>query len=97
MPVYVYEHIDEHGDCPVEFERVEKITSRGIRKCPICKNRVRRIIQNVTIAVNRLTPSKLNELGFKKLVRKDKGVYEAENKLPEESGHKVFIDKSKQK
>ena len=98
MPVYIYEHIDKHGDCPVEFERFEKITDKGITECPVCGNPVRRIIKNVNFSIDRLQPSSLNELGLKKLVRKDKGVYEVENKDPSEDGpRKVIIDKSKQK
>jgi putative FmdB family regulatory protein len=94
MPVYIYEHIDECGDCPKEFEHYEKITSKGIKVCPICGNPVRRIIKDVNFTIDHLAPSRLNELGFKKLVRKDKGVYEAENKQPGEKKRKLLIDKS---
>jgi hypothetical protein len=97
MPVYFYEHTGEHGDCPVEFERYEKITSKGIKKCPVCGHPVRRIIKKVNFSIDRMGASHLNEIGFKKFVRKDKGVYEAENKDPSESGpRKLLIDKSKQ-
>jgi hypothetical protein len=93
MPVYIYEHTGEHGDCPVEFERYEKITSKGIAKCPVCGNPVRRIIKQVRYSIDRLAPSHLNEIGLKKLVRKDDGVYEVENKDPRETGpRKIIVD-----
>lgn len=93
MPIYIYEHIDEHGDCPVEFERHEKMTSKGIAKCPVCGNTVRRIIKEVNFSIDRLSPSHLSELGIKKLVRKDKGLYEVENKDPSDKGpRKLFVD-----
>jgi len=98
MPVYIYEHIKKWGGCPKEFEREEKITSKGIRVCPVCGHPVRRIIKGVNFSIDLLAPSHLNELGLKKLVRKDKGVYEIENKGGTETGkRKVIIDKSRQK
>ena len=95
MPIYIYEHIEKHGDCPKEFEHYEKITSEGLDVCPVCGNPVRRIIKSVNFNIDRLAPSNLNELGFKKLIRKDKGVYEAENKTPGEARRKLVIDKNK--
>jgi len=98
MPVYIYEHTKKRGNCPKEFERLEKITSKGIKVCPVCGHSVRRIIKSVNFSIDRLAPSHLNELGLKKLVRRDKGVYEIENKNGTETGkRKVIIDKSKQK
>ncbi len=96
MPVYIYEHTGKHGDCPVEFERYEKITSDGIKKCPVCGHPVRRIIKQVNFSIDRMAPSELNKLGMKKLVRKDKGVYEVENKGSLQDGPRTrIIDKDK--
>ncbi len=97
MPVYIYEHIGKHGRCPVEFEHYQKITDDSLEKCPVCGQPIRRIIREVNITTDKLSPSRLNELGMRKFVRKDKGVYEAENKRPDEAHHKVIIDKSRQK
>jgi len=91
MPIYIYEHTAEHDDCPVEFERYEKITSKGITKCPICGHPVQRIIKEVHFSIDRLAPSHLNEVGMKKLVRKDKGLYEVENKQPNDKGNKTLV------
>ena len=91
MPVYIYEHTNKHEDCPVEFERYEKITSDGITKCPICGHPVRRIIKEVNFSIDRMSPSHLNEIGMKKLVRKDKGLYEVENKQPGDKGKRKLV------
>ncbi len=75
MPVYEYEHAGEACELGAAFEWVHSIKDSALTQCPRCGGAVRRLISRVYVS----TPagdSKLKELGFTKLVRRDQGVYE---------------------
>ncbi|MFC1735371.1 FmdB family zinc ribbon protein [Candidatus Hydrogenedentota bacterium] len=77
MPVY--EYIAEKGGCAHckdTFEIVRTVSKRNLDKCPECGAKVRRVISSISVKSNILGNSNLKEKGFKKLVRRDKGVYE---------------------
>lgn len=75
MPRYIYEC--DNVDCPSGgvFEEFQSIKDDALLLCPHCGGKVERVILPVGMA----TPAgdeKLKDLGFAKLVRRDKGVYE---------------------
>lgn len=75
MPVYEYEHQGEACELGAQFEWVQSIKSDALTACPKCGGAVKRLISLPFIS----TPagdSKLKEMGFTKLVRRDSGVYE---------------------
>jgi len=76
MPVYEYEHT-EPSQCPLgdPFEWRQTMTAPRLDACPTCGRPVRRLVSLVAINTPK-TNSDLKSLGFTKLVRRDKGVYE---------------------
>jgi len=75
MPIYQYEHKDKPCRAGEVIEVSQSIRDVALAKCPHCGAPVRKVLP--TIYVN--TPrgnSSLKDLGFTKLVRRDKGVYE---------------------
>ncbi|GAB4223123.1 MAG: hypothetical protein Kow0062_22520 [Acidobacteriota bacterium] len=40
MPIYEY----RCSECGHEFEKIQKISDRAVRTCPVCKGRVERLI-----------------------------------------------------
>lgn len=75
MPVYEYEHNDDgcaRGKC---FEITQSITSDKLETCPDCGRKVRRLISLVSINTPKGN-SDLKGMGFTKLVKRDKGIYE---------------------
>lgn len=79
MPVYVYEHTGKPGaDCEKEFEFFQEYGSEKLEKCPKCSRKVRRIITSANFSIDRLSHTELQQKGFTKLVRRDKGTYEIE-------------------
>lgn len=77
MPVYEYEHIEMTEPCSmgVVFDVRQSINDPVLEICPICEQKVKRIISRVNINTPK-TNSDLKDLGFTKLVRRDDGVYE---------------------
>ncbi len=79
MPIYEYRHTNDVGEtCEHVFEVFQKMADDPLAQCPICDHPVERLISRVSGTVDRMAPSRLKELGFTKLVRRDKGVYEKE-------------------
>lgn len=79
MPIYEYKHTSKRGDtCEETFETFQKMSDKTLTKCPVCGNPVEKLLSRVSGGVDKLAPSRLKELGFTKLVRRDKGVYEKE-------------------
>jgi putative FmdB family regulatory protein len=75
MPVYEYEHQGNACQLGKVFEVEHPITDEALKKCPQCGGDLVRLISRVFIN----TPtgdSKLKNMGFTKLVRRDSGVYE---------------------
>lgn len=78
MPLY--EYIACEGEtgcdhCRPGFAITQSMKEDALSLCPKCGARIERAIFPVGIATPK-TPSELKNLGFKKLVRRDKGVYE---------------------
>jgi putative FmdB family regulatory protein len=79
MPIYEYRHTGTIGDtCEEVFELFQKMSEDTLDKCPICGHPVEKLISRFAGNVDKMAPSRLKELGFTKLVRRDKGVYEKE-------------------
>ena len=79
MPVYVYEHVKEPPEgCEKQFEIFQEFGSEHLKKCPKCGRSVRRLIVSANFSRDRLGHTTLKDMGFSKLVRRDKGVYEIE-------------------
>lgn len=77
MPVYVYEHKDEKGcDIGNAFEVEQPITDAALEKCPNCGGAVFRVIQPPMTVKHNYSNTDLKDMGFTKLVKRDKGVYE---------------------
>ena len=84
MPTYIYEC--DNPDCPSggTFSTVQSMKEDALTQCPHCDGHASRVICPVGLH----TPtgdSKLKELGFAKLVRRDKGVYENVTAMDHES------------
>lgn len=75
MPRYYYECANKKCPSGGLFEEYQSIKEDALALCPHCGGAVERIVCPVGMA----TPagdSKLKDMGFAKLVRRDKGVYE---------------------
>jgi putative FmdB family regulatory protein len=75
MPVYEYEHVGRKCARGKRFELRQGIDSERLALCPDCGGAVRRVISAAFVNTPR-TNSDLKGMGFTKLVRRDKGVYE---------------------
>lgn len=79
MPIYEYKHTAKVGDtCEEVFEVFQKMADDALSKCPVCGEPVQKILSRFAGGADKLAPSRLKDLGFTKLVRRDKGVYEKE-------------------
>ena len=77
MPVYVYEHDDESScDLGSGFEIEQGIKEDALVSCPGCGRPVHRVICPPMSIKSPRSNSELKDLGFTKLVKRDKGVYE---------------------
>jgi putative FmdB family regulatory protein len=82
MPIYIYEHTGKPGKgCEKEFEVHQEFKSEHLEKCPKCGKEVKRIITSANFSIDKLGHLALQEKGFSKLVRRDKGTYEVEGAL----------------
>ena len=75
MPVYEYEHVAKKCARGKRFEVRQGIDGERLSVCPDCGQDVRRVFSRVFVNTPR-TNSELKGMGFTKLVRRDKGVYE---------------------
>jgi len=75
MPVYEYEHLGEGCALGKRFETTQAMSSEKLKSCPDCGGEVRRLISLFSVSTPK-ADSDLKSMGFTKLVRKDKGVYE---------------------
>jgi putative FmdB family regulatory protein len=79
MPIYEYRHISKVGPtCEETFEVFQKMSDDTLAACPVCGHTVEKLLSRVSGNVDKMAPSRLKELGFTKLIRRDKGVYEKE-------------------
>ncbi|MFC1587883.1 FmdB family zinc ribbon protein [Planctomycetota bacterium] len=78
MPTYEYELLDGGkgcAHCRDGFEKLQKITDPALEECPKCGAKIRRVIFAPQIRKPK-SDRELKDLGFKKYVRKDSGVFE---------------------
>jgi putative FmdB family regulatory protein len=75
MPVYEYEHLEKPCIQGRLFEVRQSIHDAVLTQCPTCGGLVRKLISCINIRMPK-TNSKLRDLGFTKLVKRDTGVYE---------------------
>ncbi len=78
MPIYEYAVREGAAGCPFcrpGFTREQRITEPRLETCPECGGPVERLLFAVGISTPH-TAAELKNLGFKKLVRRDTGVYE---------------------
>ncbi len=75
MPIYEYEHTEEHCSWGEVFEIRQSIQDEPLTQCPHCQAPVRKLISVTNISTPRGNAA-LRDLGFTKLVRRDDGVYE---------------------
>jgi len=75
MPIYEYEHIDTPCALGQVFELRQTLKDKQLRRCPECKQPVRKLISRVGISSPK-TNGELRDLGFTKLVKREDGVYE---------------------
>ncbi len=79
MPIYEYKHTNEKSElCDDVFEEFEKMSDEPLKECPVCGHKVQRILSLFTGVADKMGPARLKELGFTRLHRRDKGVYEKE-------------------
>lgn len=75
MPVYEYEHTQRDCRLGAIFEVRQSIHDAPLSLCPECGQPVKKLISRTNISTPR-TNAELKDLGFTKLVKRDKGVYE---------------------
>ena len=75
MPVYQYEHKGAPCGAGAVIEVTQSIRDQPLAKCPHCGAPVRKVLPAIYVSTPRGN-SALKDLGFTKLVRRDKGVYE---------------------
>ena len=89
MPTYLYEHLEEACENGKEFDYVQPMKDEKLQTCPDCGRPVRRLVSpGVGYAAPR-SDSQLKDMGFTKLVRRDKGVYE---NVTANHGDKKIVD-----
>ena len=77
--MYEYEHIDDPpAGCERVFEFMQSMRDAPLRTCATCGHPVHRIISRANGFVPKLSAGRLRDLGFTRLVRRDRGVYEKE-------------------
>lgn len=83
MPTYVYQAAEpEHGcpSCSGSFELWQRMADEPLSACPQCQAPVRRLIQAAFFSRQQFSgkppsDSKLEQLGFTKIVKDDDGKY----------------------
>lgn len=78
MPIYTYQVAPETegcDHCSHGFEVIQRMKEDALKECPKCGAPLQRLISLVGVATPK-TNSELKNLGFKKLVKRDEGVYE---------------------
>ncbi len=75
MPVYEYEHVGKACSIGVKFECTQSMNSDKLTKCPNCGGKIKRLISLVSVSAHKGNAD-LKNMGFTKLVRRDKGIYE---------------------
>jgi hypothetical protein len=82
--MYAYECSNPACPSGGAFTETQSIRDSALSVCPHCGGRVERVIRPVGLATL-AGDAKLRDLGFAKLVRRDKGVYENVTAMDHES------------
>lgn len=92
MPTYLYEHTEDACALGKEFDYVQPMRDDKLSTCPDCGHPVRRLVSpGVGVSTPR-SNSQLKDLGFTKLVKRDKGVYE---NVTARNGEERYFDANK--
>ena len=75
MPIYEYEHKGKKCALGKVFEWEQSISEEALKVCPRCQRPVKRLISSPYLNTPK-SNTELKDLGFTKLVKRDKGVYE---------------------
>jgi putative FmdB family regulatory protein len=75
MPIYEYEHVQTPCRLGRVFELRQSLAEKALSRCPDCGAPIKKVISRTNVNTPK-TNSELRDLGFTKLVRRDKGVYE---------------------
>ena len=89
MPFYLYEHDSAGCDLGLEFEWRQSIKDPHLAECPACGSPIRRLVPKSVTFVSAKSSGELKNMGFTKLVRRDKGVYE---NVTAQHGEKKIVD-----
>jgi len=89
MPFYRYEHETQECSLGHEFEWMQSIKADRLTQCPECGGAVQRLVPRSVSVVSAKSSGELKNLGFTKLVRRDKGVYE---NVTANHGEKKIVD-----
>ena len=93
MPFYRYEHEAAPEACACslghEFEWMQSIKAERLTGCPECAGAVQRLVPRSVSFVSAKSTGELKNMGFTKLVRRDKGVYE---NVTAQHGEKKIVD-----
>ena len=77
MPMYEYETSGKGCcHCLDGFAVLQPMGEPPLETCPRCGGDVHKVVSPVAVIRNHLSASNLKEKGFRKLVRRDAGVYE---------------------
>lgn len=89
MPFYLYEHTADACALGRQFDWMQSIKAEHLTQCPECKAPVERRIPKDITYMSPKGAGELKNLGFTKLVRRDKGVYE---NVTANHGEKKIVD-----
>ncbi|MDH5541530.1 MAG: zinc ribbon domain-containing protein [Nitrospinota bacterium] len=74
MPIFEYKHVDKTTKCRDPFEFIT-LAEKPLDFCPVCQDRVIRILSPFSHGKNHLSNSNLKDKGFSKFVRDGEGGY----------------------
>lgn len=89
MPLYRYEHESSVCTLGTEFEWMQSIKAERFTTCPECGAAVQRLVPRSVSVMSARSAGELKNMGFTKLVRRDKGVYE---NVTANHGEKRIVD-----
>ncbi len=80
MPIYEYEHDDDHdGSCELRFEVMQAMSATPLTECPECGGPCHRVFSSFATIKNEqamMRPKNLERLGFTQFKRAGDGYYE---------------------
>lgn len=80
MPTYVYKPVEDGKGCEYcgdNFEKIQQMSDKPLKKCPHCGCGVRRVITGIRKGPSKSDfDRKAQSQGFHKLEKRDTGTYE---------------------